>query len=38
MRRRFCDPYRRGLTTRAALSDLIRRLESYADRLAERRR
>jgi hypothetical protein len=42
MQPRFCDPYRGALTTRAASSDMIRRLENYAlgyaDRLAEPRR
>jgi len=41
MQRRFCVTYRHALTTHAAASDIIRRLQSYAlgyaDRLAERR-
>jgi hypothetical protein len=42
MQRIFCEPYRCALATRAASSEVIRRLENYtpgyAERLAERRR
>jgi hypothetical protein len=42
MRFRYCDQYRRAVTTRATPPDIIRRLADYAlgyaDRQAEQRR